>query len=265
MLMHLENLGVQSEFKTRFGFQIRINNKTRISVWRRMFFGQEFQFRLSRKRASEARSVADSADAFGDTHINAFGDTHATHLGLDTHTSESMGNFGHFWALSLMTSNYSEFLGCVHSPVSSSMFCFLVCSLSFLFLCVGCVGCVFRVSGVSGVCEVLWGGVYGDISEDQRKGPKHGHNFGWGENRTYFVGHPKNGCNLMWFRSDIFKITQERRKAQILGTLREPSSNREFLRVDQRNWHSVEIFVFLHGLMTWLVVPRSVWNDIVSW
>ena len=25
------------------------------------------------------------------------------------------------------------------------------------------------------------------------------------------------------------------------------------------------IFVFLHGLMTWLVMQRSVWNDIVSW
>ena len=26
-----------------------------------------------------------------------------------------------------------------------------------------------------------------------------------------------------------------------------------------------EIFVFLHGLMTWKVMPRNVWNDIVSW
>ena len=26
-----------------------------------------------------------------------------------------------------------------------------------------------------------------------------------------------------------------------------------------------QIFVFLHGLMTWLVMQRSVWNDIVSW
>ena len=28
---------------------------------------------------------------------------------------------------------------------------------------------------------------------------------------------------------------------------------------------SLKIFVFLHGLMTWLVMQRSVWNDIVSW
>ena len=29
-------------------------------------------------------------------------------------------------------------------------------------------------------------------------------------------------------------------------------------------YHSLKIFVFLHGLMTWLVMQRSVWNDIVS-
>ena len=28
---------------------------------------------------------------------------------------------------------------------------------------------------------------------------------------------------------------------------------------------SLKIFVFLHGLMTWLVMQRSVWNDIVRW
>ena len=27
----------------------------------------------------------------------------------------------------------------------------------------------------------------------------------------------------------------------------------------------LKIFVFLHGLMTWLVMQRSVWNDIVNW
>ena len=33
----------------------------------------------------------------------------------------------------------------------------------------------------------------------------------------------------------------------------------------ERNYHSFNIFVFLHGLMTWLVMQRSVWSDIVSW
>ena len=33
----------------------------------------------------------------------------------------------------------------------------------------------------------------------------------------------------------------------------------------RKNFHSLKIFVFLHGLVTWLVMQRSVWNDIVSW
>ena len=50
-----------------------------------------------------------------------------------------------------------------------------------------------------------------------------------------------------------------------MWTITEPCSNLEFLRVDQRNYHSFKIFAFLHGLMTWLVMQRSVWNDIASW
>ena len=34
---------------------------------------------------------------------------------------------------------------------------------------------------------------------------------------------------------------------------------------EQKNFHTLRIFVFHHGLMTWLVMQRSVWNDIVSW
>ena len=45
----------------------------------------------------------------------------------------------------------------------------------------------------------------------------------------------------------------------------EPCSNREFPRGEQRNYHSLKIFVFHHGLMTWLVMQRNVWNDIVNW
>ena len=40
--------------------------------------------------------------------------------------------------------------------------------------------------------------------------------------------------------------------------------SREFPRGDQRNYHFLKIFVFLHGLMIWRVMQRSVWNDIVS-
>ena len=35
--------------------------------------------------------------------------------------------------------------------------------------------------------------------------------------------------------------------------------------VRKENYHSLKIFVFLHGLMTWLVMQRNVWNDIVNW
>ena len=33
---------------------------------------------------------------------------------------------------------------------------------------------------------------------------------------------------------------------------------------EQRNYHSLKIFVFLHGLMIWWVMQRNVWSDIVS-
>ena len=35
-------------------------------------------------------------------------------------------------------------------------------------------------------------------------------------------------------------------------------------RGEQKNFHSLKIFVFHHGLMTWLVMQRNVWSDIVS-
>ena len=34
---------------------------------------------------------------------------------------------------------------------------------------------------------------------------------------------------------------------------------------DWKNYHSLKRFVFPHGHMTWWVMQRSVWNDIVSW
>ena len=55
------------------------------------------------------------------------------------------------------------------------------------------------------------------------------------------------------------------KKAKIQWTFTKPCSNREFPRCEQRNCHSLKIFVFLHGLMTWLVMQTNVWNDVVSW
>ena len=54
------------------------------------------------------------------------------------------------------------------------------------------------------------------------------------------------------------------KKAKILLTITEPRSNREFPRGELKNFHTRKIFVFHHGLMTWLVMQRSVWSDIVS-
>ena len=44
-----------------------------------------------------------------------------------------------------------------------------------------------------------------------------------------------------------------------MWTITEPFSNREFLRVEQKNFHSLKIFVFLHGRMTWWV-SKEVWE-----
>ena len=36
-------------------------------------------------------------------------------------------------------------------------------------------------------------------------------------------------------------------------------------RREQKNGHSLKIFVFLHGLLIWRVMQRNVWSDIVSY
>ena len=44
----------------------------------------------------------------------------------------------------------------------------------------------------------------------------------------------------------------------------EPCLNREFQRAEQKSFHSLRIFVFLRGLMSWRVMKRNVWNENVS-
>ena len=56
-----------------------------------------------------------------------------------------------------------------------------------------------------------------------------------------------------------------RNKQRYCGQLTEPCSNREFQRVEQKNFHSLKIFVSLRGPMISRVMPRNEWNDIVSW
>ena len=69
---------------------------------------------------------------------------------------------------------------------------------------------------------------------------------------TSFLGHENKGS------------TQRQCEAKILWTIAEPSSNRVFSREEQKNYHSLKNFVFLHGLMIWRVMQRNVWSDNVS-
>ena len=67
---------------------------------------------------------------------------------------------------------------------------------------------------------------------------------------TSFLDHEYLGCT--------------QRQSKILWTSTEPCLNREFPRVELKSFHTLINFVFLRGLVTWKVMPRNVWNDIVS-
>ena len=54
------------------------------------------------------------------------------------------------------------------------------------------------------------------------------------------------------------------KQAKILWTITEPCLNREFQRVEQKSFHNLTIFLFLHGLMIWRVMQRNVWSGFVS-
>ena len=54
------------------------------------------------------------------------------------------------------------------------------------------------------------------------------------------------------------------KQVQILLTITEPSSNPEFQRVEQKSFHPLKNFVFLHGLMLRRIMQRNVWNE-MSW
>ena len=66
-----------------------------------------------------------------------------------------------------------------------------------------------------------------------------------------FLDHVYLGCTQMW--------NKQRYCGQLQNHVRIANFSGETEKITQK------IFVFLHGLMTWLVMERSVWNDIVSW
>ena len=54
-------------------------------------------------------------------------------------------------------------------------------------------------------------------------------------------------------------------KQRYCGQLQNHVRIENFRGCEQRNYHARKIFVFLRGLTVWKVMPRSVWNEIVSW
>ena len=71
--------------------------------------------------------------------------------------------------------------------------------------------------------------------------------------------------HLFWITFSSAALKDNAKQAKILWTITEPCLNREFPWGEQKSFHTLRIFVFLHCLMTWLVMQRNVWNDIVSW
>ena len=55
------------------------------------------------------------------------------------------------------------------------------------------------------------------------------------------------------------------KQAKILLTITEPRLNPEFPPEQLKNYHARKTCVSLRGFMIWRVMPRNVWNDIVSW
>ena len=72
---------------------------------------------------------------------------------------------------------------------------------------------------------------------------------------TSFLDHVYLGCTQR--QCEIIK--------DIVDNYRTMFLNREFQRGEQKSFHSLRIFVLLHGPTIWKVMPRNVWNVIVSW
>ena len=72
---------------------------------------------------------------------------------------------------------------------------------------------------------------------------------------TSFLDHVFLGCTQRL--CEISKKT--------LQTITEPCLNPQFPQEQRKNYHARKISVLLRGPMTWKVMPRNVWKDIVSW
>ena len=72
---------------------------------------------------------------------------------------------------------------------------------------------------------------------------------------TSFLDHAYLGCSQR--RCEIRK--------DIVDNYRTMFESRNFCGEQLENYHAREILVFLHGPTIWKVMPRNVWNDILSW
>ena len=71
---------------------------------------------------------------------------------------------------------------------------------------------------------------------------------------TSFLDHVYLGCSQRQCEISTDRLT-----------ITEPCLNPEFPQEQLKNCHARKICVFLRGHMIWKVMPRNVWNDIVSW
>ena len=70
---------------------------------------------------------------------------------------------------------------------------------------------------------------------------------------TSFLDHENLGCTQR--QREVSKNTVDNYRTMFESRI---SAGRA------KKYHSLKMVVFHHGLMTWLVMQRSVWNDIVS-
>ena len=71
--------------------------------------------------------------------------------------------------------------------------------------------------------------------------------------------------HLSWITFTWAALKDNVKQAKTLWTIIEPCLNHEVPRGELKSIRTLRILVFLHGLMTWLVMRRYVWSDVVSW
>ena len=98
------------------------------------------------------------------------------------------------------------------------------------------------------------------------------HKIGWQETKT-LIRCGKYSKKLIWENRHLSLIScipgmyskTTWNKQRYCGQLQNHVRFANFRGEEQKNYHARKIWVFLRGPMTWKVMTRNVWNDIVSW